>query len=70
MSKKDFDIVYLIVTWAGETSIHPNSDEFFWALGVRKLTYRRLESAALMMCKSLNGMFPEYRVVTTKHHID
>ena len=70
MSKKDFRFVYLIVMWAGETCIHPNSDEFFWALGVRKNTYHRLESTALMMCKSLNRMTPEYRVETTKHHID
>ena len=70
MSKKDFRFAYLIVMCAGETCIHPKSDEFVWALGVRKHTYHRLELVALMMCKSLNGMTPEYCVQTTKHHID
>ena len=44
MSKKDFRFAYLIVMWAGETCIHPKSDEFVWALGVRKHTYHRRRS--------------------------
>ena len=35
-------------------------DELFWVLGWRKLKYQRFESAAVMMCKSLHGMTPEY----------
>ena len=37
-----------------------NIDELFRALGWRKLKYQRLESAAVMMYKSLHGMTPEY----------
>ena len=37
-----------------------NIDELFRALGLRKLIYQRLESAAIMMYKSLHGMTPEY----------
>ena len=37
-----------------------NIDELFRALGWRKLKYQRLESAAIMMYKSLHGMTPEY----------
>ena len=37
-----------------------NIDELFRALGWRKLKYQRLESAAVMMHKSLHGMIPEY----------
>ena len=37
-----------------------NIDELFRALGWRKLKYQRLESAAIMMNKSLHGMTPEY----------
>ena len=33
-----------------------NMDELFRALGLRKLKYQRLESAAVMMYKSLYGM--------------
>ena len=36
-----------------------NIDELFRALGWRKLKYQRLESAAIMMYKSLHGMTPE-----------
>ena len=35
-------------------------DELFRVLGWRKLRYQRFESAAVMMCKSLHGMTPEY----------
>ena len=35
-------------------------DELFRALGWRKLKYQRLESAAIMMYKSLHGMTLEY----------
>ena len=37
-----------------------NINELFRALGWRKLKYQRLESAAIMMYKSLHGMTPEY----------
>ena len=37
-----------------------NIDELFRALGWRKLKYQRLESATVMMYKSLHGMTPEY----------
>ena len=37
-----------------------NIDELFRALGWRKLKYQRLESAAIMMYKSLHGMTPEH----------
>ena len=41
-------------------SYDSNIDELFRALGWRKLKYQRLESAAVMMYKSLHGMTPEY----------
>ena len=72
MSKNDFHFVYLqIVMWTGETSIHPNVDELFRALGWRTLAYQRLKSAAVMMYKSLNGRTPEYlssKVCVSIHH--
>ena len=37
-----------------------NIDELFRALGWRKLKYQRLESAAVVMYRSLHGMTPEY----------
>ena len=37
-----------------------NIDELFRALGWHKLKYQRLESAAVMMYKSLHGITPEY----------
>ena len=37
-----------------------NIDELFRALGWRKLKYQRLESAAVMMYKSLHGMTSKY----------
>ena len=37
-----------------------NVDELFRAMGWGKLKYQRLESAAVMMYKSLHGMTPEY----------
>ena len=44
-------------------SYDSNIDELFRALGWRKLKYQRLESAAVMMYKSLHGMTPEYRLL-------
>ena len=41
-------------------SYDSNIDELFRALGWRKLKYQRLESAAVMVYKSLHGMTPEY----------
>ena len=37
-----------------------NIDKLFRAMGWRKLKYQRLESAAIMMYKSLHGMTTEY----------
>ena len=42
------------------TNYDSNIDELFRALGWRKLKYQRLESTAVMMYKSLNGMTPKY----------
>ena len=48
-----------------------NVDELFREMGWGKLKYQRLESAAVMMYKSLDGMPPEYlssRFVFRKRH--
>ena len=37
-----------------------NLDDLFRALGWRKLCHQRLDKKSNMMCKTLNGMIPEY----------
>ena len=49
-------------------SYDSNIDELFRALGWHKLKYQRLESAAVMMYKSLHGMTPEYLICVSKRH--
>ena len=59
-------------TSENQASYDSNTDELFQALGWRKLKYQRLESAAVMMYKSLHGMTPEYltsRFVSKRHNI-